>query len=99
MVNDANSLSPQIKCPHCHTTVPRGATVCTGCQAEVEYGTPGTMIVLLLIAGLFGGYVAGTKFGNSTVGWVAGIGVVLAGGLLFSKLFAGRTKFIREYKT
>ena len=27
-----------LNCPHCHTQIPYGASVCTGCQAEVHYG-------------------------------------------------------------
>lgn len=27
-----------ITCTFCHTSISSGATVCTGCQAEVEYG-------------------------------------------------------------
>ena len=99
MSNDAGSQPNHMKCPHCHTEVPFGATVCTGCQAEVEYGTPGILVLLLLVAGLFGGYFASTKFGSSTVGWAVGIAIVVGGGFLFSKLFASRTEFTRQYKT
>jgi hypothetical protein len=35
-------MSSYIKCPHCHTLIPDGARICTGCGAEkvIEPGDP-----------------------------------------------------------
>ena len=40
-------------CPFCHTKVPHGAVVCSGCGAEARYGcsNPGCGCVISLIAG------------------------------------------------
>jgi hypothetical protein len=89
----------EMQCPHCHTLVPQGARVCTGCQAEVEYGTPGGAIVALLVGALFLGYQAASATGSQGVGIVLGIAVVGAGGWVFSRMFADRAEFKRVYKT
>lgn len=99
MSNEQSGMPDRLQCPHCHTAVPKGATVCTGCQAEVEYGTPGTLVVLLLVVALFGGYGVATKLESAIAGWVVGIALLICGGLAFSKLFGYRAKFTREYKT
>lgn len=52
-----------IQCPHCHTAVPTGATVCTGCHGEVVYGIPTELKnLLMVVGGLGGGYVGWTLF-------------------------------------
>ncbi len=33
-------MTQSIRCEFCHTPVPLGATVCTGCHAELDYGVP-----------------------------------------------------------
>ena len=38
-----------ITCPHCLSEIPHGANVCRGCRAEISYGTPGIMMLLLFI--------------------------------------------------
>ncbi|WP_156521191.1 hypothetical protein [Halothiobacillus diazotrophicus] len=85
-------------CPHCRTEVPQGANVCTGCQAEIEYGTPNAaFIAVFLAAALLGGWI-GTNV-NSTVGWIA-FAIILVGGLIGCfKLFTNRVSFKRIYKT
>jgi len=85
-------------CPHCHTSVPLGASVCTGCQAEVEYGTPSGATVLVLIIAGFVGYSAGHA-SYSAVGWL--IFAALAGGGMYacSNLFKNRINFKRVYRT
>ncbi len=51
------------QCPHCHTAVPTGATICTGCHGEVVYGTPTEITKLLgVVGGLGGAYVGWVLF-------------------------------------
>lgn len=45
-------MSETMKCPHCHTLVPSAATVCTGCQAEVDYGVPKWLFWFNVIAAI-----------------------------------------------
>ena len=66
-----------ITCRFCHTQISNGATVCTGCQAEVEYGPD---FKVAAFAGLALGLLmsssrnwSGTAF---IVGFVAGFGLV-----------------------
>lgn len=42
-----------IFCPMCKTSVPHGAIVCTGCQAEIAYGNIFTTLIDILIATFF----------------------------------------------
>jgi hypothetical protein len=89
---------PNLFCPHCHTNVPHGARVCTGCQAEIEYGTP---LAAFLIAFLASGFL-GWKIGAATypvLGWIL-FGVLLAGGWYVSwRIFKDRINFKRIYRT
>jgi hypothetical protein len=81
-------------CPHCRTEVPHGASVCTGCQAEVEYGTPfWAFAAVFVVAAILGVAVGGTA------GWIV-FAILLAAGLVgCSKVFANRVSFKRIYKT
>lgn len=48
-----------ITCPHCLSDIPHGASVCCGCKAEVEYGTPNSVFVyLFLISATIGYFIA-----------------------------------------
>lgn len=38
-----------VKCPFCHTESPRGVLVCKGCQAEVNSGTSGIVVFLIIL--------------------------------------------------
>lgn len=84
-------------CPHCYTEVPRGASVCRGCQAEIEYGTPTAAIVAVAIASLFLAIktVAFIPASLSFLPWIVGIGSFIAGGTFCSKLFKDRVVFSR----
>jgi len=85
-------------CPHCRTEVPSGATVCTGCQAEVEYGPPKeAFMALLVIAAMLGGWLGSAT--NSVVGWIVFAAVLVAGSVACFKVCANRVSFKRMYKT
>jgi hypothetical protein len=88
-------------CPHCHGSVPYGAKVCRGCQAEVEYGTPPAAIIALAILLAFIGYKISAILPNalSFMGWIVGIGGFVAGCLLLAKTFEKRVIFKRIYRT
>ncbi len=80
-----------LTCPHCYGTVPYGAKVCRGCQAEIEYEPPVSLYWVLLIAS--------TNLGLSFLSWVVGIGVFIVGSILLEIIFKDRVAFNREYKT
>ncbi|BBP01657.1 hypothetical protein [Sulfuriferula nivalis] len=83
-------------CPHCHTEVPHGATVCRGCQAEVEYGVPGGVLIFLLIVAI----IAGIATRNMMLGgWILFIIILIGGGITFNKLFSNRISFKRHYRS
>lgn len=90
-----------LTCTHCRTGVPRGATVCTGCQAEVEYGPEkGFFGAALLVAGI-AGYQAHQHLPESLSvgGWIVGAVVFVALSVLIQKVFGERVVFKRVYKT
>lgn len=88
-------------CPHCRTQVPRGATVCTGCHAEVKYGPANGLYGAAFLAGAFAGFMVGHGLPESLsfVGWV--VGALVFGGLsyLVNKVWADRVVFHRVYRT
>ncbi len=86
------------QCPHCHTNVPNGATVCTGCQAEVEYGAPRFAVGVVAVASGLLGIQSATWTSINLVGWIVGLLALVAGGTLIAKLFAGRVVFRRYYR-
>lgn len=86
-------------CPFCHTSVPHGATVCTGCHAELEYGPPNVYFVVAAIAGIFLGVKLSDATGISGLGWAAGVATFVGGSLWVNKMFAHRVVFRRVSKT
>lgn len=88
-------------CPHCRTQVPRGATVCTGCQAEVKYGPANGLFGAALLAAAVVGYKVGHMLPESMSfgGWVAGL--LVFGGLsaVIQKFYGDRVVFNRLYRT
>jgi len=91
-------MSP-LSCPHCLTSVPVGAKVCTGCQAEIEYGAPPLVHVIALVVFGYIGYSVGNSTDSSTLGWGTGIVAFVAAAWLLETLFAGRAVFKRVYNT
>lgn len=90
-----------IVCPHCRGTVPRGATVCRGCQAEIEYGAPGAAFLVLLVVSVFVGIKTASVVPESLsfLGWLVGIAILIGGGVLLNNMFADRVNFKRIYRT
>lgn len=90
-----------IECPHCRSEVPNGAKVCRGCQAEIEYGAPPFLYLILLAGAGWCGYKSYDFFysGLSFLSWVLAGGVFLLGSVALAKLFENRVHFSREYKT
>lgn len=88
-------------CTHCRTGVPRGATVCTGCQAEVEYGPEKSYFGAALLAAAFVGYQVHLHLPESLSvgGWVVGVLVFAGLSVLIQKMFGDRVVFKRVYKT
>lgn len=91
----------ELICPHCHGSVPRGAKVCRGCQAEVEYGAPpAAFLLLLIVTGFIGSQVSGlVPNAMSFLGWIVGGGLFIAGAVFLVKRFKERVNFKRVYKT
>jgi len=86
-------------CPHCLGGVPWSAKVCRGCQAEVDYGTPGLASAACLVASAYGGYRADLLIPDLFVGWVAGITLFVTGTLALKRLYRRRAVFSRRYQT
>jgi hypothetical protein len=88
-------------CPHCRNNVPRGATVCSGCQAEIEYGAPNAAFLVLLVVSAGLGIKASGVVSDSLsfLGWGVGIGVFIAGAVLITNMFGDRVVFKRIYRT
>lgn len=88
---------PHLTCPHCHNDeVPRGASVCRGCQAEVHYGYSIKEYCFLFIgAGILAIIV------DSTTGMFANTAffIALIGGLIYMYIKAkDRVIFKRRYR-
>ena len=90
-----------LTCPHCRGSVPRGATVCRGCQAEVTYGGPRSAFLALAVASLFLGFqtAAIVPVGVKWFGWVIGLGALFGGSVWLNNLFKDRVRFRRIYRT
>lgn len=90
-----------LTCTHCRTGVPRGATVCTGCQAEVEYGPEKAFFGAALLVAAVAGYQVHRHLPESlsVVGWIAGAVVFVGLSVLIQKMFGDRVVFKRVYKT
>jgi uncharacterized membrane protein HdeD (DUF308 family) len=91
----------EIVCPHCRGSVQHGATVCRGCQAEIEYGVPPVAYLVLAVACAFIGYKLSTILPNalSFLSWVVGVSAFAGGSFFFVKKFGDRVNFKRIYRT
>lgn len=91
----------ELVCPHCRGNVQHGATVCRGCQAEIEYGVPPVAYIVLVVVCAFVGYKISTVVSSSFsfLAWVVGIGCFVAGAIALSKMFGDRVNFKRIYRT
>lgn len=87
-----------IQCPHCHAEVSRGASVCQGCQAEVEYGIPRAAIVFVLLVSIFAAWYVGSST-LEIVGWVVFVVLLVAGLFGCNRIFRERISFKRIYRT
>lgn len=76
-------------CPYCRTSVPSGATVCTGCGATRSYGSIGCFFVIGIVASIaliiFG--IALHFNGYTQNGMLVGLGGLV---LAFISYFLGR---------
>ena len=90
-----------LTCPHCLGSVPRGATVCRGCQAEIEYGASMFVLVMLLVFAIFMGVLTASMLPEalSFVGWIVGIGSLYVGGKRIGEEYKDRVEFKRVYRT
>lgn len=88
-------------CPHCRGDVPRGATVCRGCAAEIEYGAPKWAYFVALIVGVFVGAKVYGWLPESLhwMAWVVGGVAFLFAVVGVNKLFVNRVNFERIYRT
>jgi hypothetical protein len=88
----------ELICPHCHGNVSYGANVCRGCQAEVEYGTPRFVMVIVMIFSVFIGVKTASALAD-WLGWIVGIAIFFAGVFAANTLFRERVNFKRLYRT
>lgn len=92
----------QMQCPHCMGAVPRGAKVCTGCGAEISYGTPKGAIALAILLPIF---IATKAAAYAHAQWQIGLPVQIgtfvillcAGLYLCRRVYAKRVNFKRRY--
>jgi hypothetical protein len=86
-------------CSHCRSDFPRGANVCTGCQAEAHYGVPRRIYYRVAIAAV----AAGMLIGSNSQSWVVGLavtGVVLIGGIVWARRrYKSHVQFLRRPRT
>lgn len=87
-----------IECPHCYKQLRFGAKVCRGCQAEVVYGIPHWITVMLIIGSCIIGKAI-DELGIPIVPWVAGIGMFIWGILDLEKRYRYHAVFRRRYRT
>lgn len=101
-----------IQCPHCHTAIPRGATICTGCRGEVVYGIPTEIKKILGIGGGLGGAYLGWILFNSlfhptrsnpsieiglTLVAVGAIAAIIGLSVLVGKFYRGHVTVYKRY--
>jgi hypothetical protein len=88
-------------CPHCHNNVPRGASVCRGCHAELKYGPAQSLFGGALIVAVFVGIKLGSSLPASLsfVGWIIGIAIFGGLSMLITKHYKDRVIFKRIYRT
>lgn len=85
-----------IKCPMCFGSVPRGAVVCRGCKARIEYGIPSWIALGLLIVSAMFGFWSGAAL----VWWVGLIGAIVLfvlGSVVLQHAFRNRIVFRLRY--
>lgn len=97
-----------IVCPHCHSEIPRGASVCRGCQAEIKYGRIGCMgeIISVLLSYFLLFPIEKLLFssefqGPDKVYYIIGSWLVcylIAKYLFVARFYKHRISFVREYK-
>ena len=75
----------------------RGATVCRGCNAEVEYGLPLIIYVVVAISSAALEYkISRIASGElAFVAWCVGIGAFVTGAIILRKIFRHRVFFKR----
>jgi len=90
-----------LTCPHCHNSVPMGASVCRGCHAELKYGPSRTIVSGLIVLAIVVGTIVSSILPHSMsiAGWIVGIGTL---GFLYTRvnrIYRDRVVFKRVYRT
>lgn len=90
-----------LTCPHCHNNVPHGASVCRGCQAEVQYGAPLSWYVMAAFSGLLlGAWLEDLLPKNLTfLSGAVSLLAIVYGIIKIKKLTKDRIVFKRMYRT
>ncbi|WP_137938632.1 hypothetical protein [Chitinivorax sp. B] len=93
-------MGATFKCPHCHVGVPDAAKVCPGCNAEIEYGTPMRLKLLIVSLVAIIGLSGSAELPESLIyiAWIIGIVIGLGLLALARRFFANRVAFKRVYK-
>jgi hypothetical protein len=92
-------MSETMKCPHCHTLVPSGATVCTGCQAEVDYGVPRWLFWFNVFSAILIAAMASLLTTSQLMVVCAGAVWYLGAHLASARAFRDRVVFLRRYSS
>jgi len=89
-------MDDQMTCPMCIGRVPRGAIVCRGCKARIEYGSPDWTSLLVLICSISFGVWTGTVLAW-WIGLVGGLVLFALGSAGLARLFRNRVIFRLRY--
>lgn len=94
-----------ITCSHCRSQIPFGANVCKGCRAEIQYGTPPIVFLVLLVLSAVMTYFpmkylhVEFSLSDSVLNWSWGILTAIVFGVLaycVNKLLCDRIEFTRQ---
>ncbi len=100
-VKQSQGTTNRITCPHCHSKVSYGASVCVGCKAEVKYGNAigaaGLALIAALITGFFVQWILPRSLGASSV--LTFVAVFVWVFAVLRKKFVNDVRFSRRYRT
>jgi hypothetical protein len=89
-------MDDQMTCPMCMGRVPRGAIVCRGCKARIEYGIPGWAATVVLVCSIAFGLWSGAVL-TWWIGLIGGLVLFWLGSMGLQHLFRNRVVFRLRY--
>ncbi|CRX67529.1 unnamed protein product [Stenotrophomonas maltophilia] len=89
-------MDDEMTCPMCMGRVPRGAIVCRGCKARIEYGIPNWAASVVLVCSIAFGLWSGAVL-TWWIGLVGGVVLFLLCSVGLQHLFRNRVVFRLRY--